>query len=314
MAINHQHLRAFNAVATERSFSRAARRMNISQPTLSQQIKSLEGRYGQILFESRRSPLELTPVGQALYEKTRQIFDVSDEIEALLRDQFGAGRNRIRIVADSPTHVAQLASAMLDLDSQATIEIDIANSAETLTHLLNAHADLAVASDPRIDERLSYTPLFVDRLHMLVAADHPRAGQRSFPLASLVGERLLMREPSSKTRAALQSLLDATGIQPANLQFVYSREAIREAVALGMGVSPMFSSECPPDSRLVGLPIDRQPSSTILTGYLICRTEQRRSGLMRWVNAAAAFVGGEVHGTQAVTEGLPSRADCEESC
>lgn len=277
--------------------------MNISQPTLSQQIKSLESRYGQVLFESRRSALELTPVGRAVFEMTRQIFDVSDEIEALLRDQAGAGKNRVRIVADSPTHVARLAHAMLALDGKATIEIEIANSADTLTHLLDAHADVAVASDPRIDERLSYTPLFVDALHILMGAGHRRAGREAFPLASLTSERLLMRESSSKTRAALQALLDASGIHPASVQFIHSREAIREAVALGMGVSPMFSSECPPDPRLASLPLDRQPAAAILTGYLVCRSDQRRSGMMRWVNAAAASMTGEISLPRAVAKG-----------
>src|SRR5579862_9399843 len=81
VGVNHQHLRAFHAIATEGSFSRAARRLNVAQPTLSQQIKALEGRHAAVLFEGRRPPLRLTPVGRELYALTRRMFATSEEID-----------------------------------------------------------------------------------------------------------------------------------------------------------------------------------------------------------------------------------------
>lgn len=288
MAINHQHLRAFYAVATEGSFSRAARRLNISQPTLSQQIKALESRYGRMVFEGRRPPLGLTPVGRELLALAQRLFAISGEIEALLGEAPASEPLTIRLAADSPIYAARLAQALMDTDPQLSVEVHIDNSQATLGQLLEARADVAIVSDPKIDPRFAYKPLFIDYLKLVMPAGHPLAGLESFPLTALANECLLMREPTSKTRGAAQSLLRAHDVQPARQVELHSREAIREAVALGLGVSLFFSSECPPDARLVALAPDCQPDTALLTGYIVCCVERRRSAFMRSVLAAAA--------------------------
>jgi DNA-binding transcriptional LysR family regulator len=83
-------------------------------------------------------------------------------------------------------------------------------------------------------------------------------------------------------------MLGLLRIKPGRLLYFHSREAIREAVALGIGVSLMYASECPPDERLVDLPPDAQPDATYLSGFVVCRVEQRKSAMMRWVYDAAA--------------------------
>jgi len=288
MSVNHQHLRAFHAVATERSFSRAARRLNISQPTLSQQIKALEHRHGRMLFEGRRRPLHLTPVGRELLALTGRMFATSDEISDLLGDEPAAETISIRIASDSPPYGALLARALLEADPRLSVEVQVVNSATTLTQLLEAHADVVIASDPQIDTRFAYRPLFVDYLKVVVPATHPLAGADEFPLAALANECLLTREDASKTRGATQSLLAAHDVRPARTIELHSREAIREAVAIGMGVSLFFSAECPPDARIAALRPDCQPDAALLTGYVVCRADQRRSAAMRAVLEAAA--------------------------
>ena len=287
MAINHQHLRAFNMVAIEGSFTRAARRLNISQPTLSQHIKTLEGRYGQKLFEARRSPLRLTPIGTDLLALTRDMFSKSDEIENLLRDRATGKTRLVRLAADSPTYAARLTHALIGSDPRTDIEVRIGNAQDTLNLLLDARADIAIVSDPHIDSRLTYKPMFVDRLNVVVSRCHRLAGERVFPLSALATETLLIREPTSKTRAATETLLETLGISPLRILPMHGREAIREAIALGLGVSLFFSSECPPDARLATLSPDFQPNSALLTGYLVCRSEQARSSAMRKIYEAA---------------------------
>src|ERR1700743_2915699 len=83
-AVNHQHLRAFHAVATDGSVSRAARRLNVAQPTLSQQLKALEERHQTPLFEGRKLPLSLTATGRQLFALTQKLFATSGDIDELL--------------------------------------------------------------------------------------------------------------------------------------------------------------------------------------------------------------------------------------
>ena len=86
-------------------------------------------------------------------------------------------------------------------------------------------------------------------------------------------------------------MLETFDVRPARTLFLHSREAICEAVAIGLGISLMFSSERPRDSRLVSLRPDLQHNAN-LTSYIVCRAKHRRSATMRWVNEAAAILQG----------------------
>src|SRR5271166_538480 len=97
VSVNHQHLRAFHAIATEGSISRAARRLNVAQPTLSQQLKALEGRHQAALFEGRKPPLRLTTFGQQLFDLTQKLFVTSQDIDDLLKDPEGRMTSDMRL-------------------------------------------------------------------------------------------------------------------------------------------------------------------------------------------------------------------------
>ncbi|MGZ3366494.1 MAG: LysR substrate-binding domain-containing protein [Caulobacteraceae bacterium] len=287
MTVNHQHLRAFHAIATEGSFSRAARRLNVAQPTLSQQIKALENRHGAVLFEGRRPPLRLSPVGRELLALTRRMFATSEEIDELLGDSVGADAVSIRIGGDSPIYAVRLAQAVMSAHPEAAVEVRIDNARDALSRLQEAQVDVAILSDPPMDGQFFYEPLFADYLAVCVSAAHPLAEAGVFPLEALARERLLMRETASKTRTAIETLLAAADVSPERVIELHGREAIREAIALGMGVSLFFSAECPPDPRIARLRPDRQPDRAQLTGYVVCRVERRRTPMMRAVLAAA---------------------------
>ena len=80
MPISHAHLRSFHAVATHGSFTRAAEMLNITQPTLSGQVKELEERYGTKLFVRHGRRIELTDIGKQAFGITRQIFRHEEEV------------------------------------------------------------------------------------------------------------------------------------------------------------------------------------------------------------------------------------------
>ena len=271
----------------EGSFSRAARRLNVAQPTLSQQIKALENRHQAVLFEGRRPPLQLTPVGRELFALTRRMFATSEEIDELLGDSVGAAPFSVRIGADSPIYAVRLAQALMATHPEAVVEVRIDNGREALGRLQDAQVDVAILSDPPMDGQFFYEPLFADYLAVCLPVTHHLAQAEVFPLEALAHERLLLRETASKTRSAIETLLAAADVSPERVIELHSREAIREAIALGMGVSLFFSAECPPDPRIACLRPDRQPDRAQLTGYVVCRIERRRTAMMRATLTAA---------------------------
>lgn len=288
MAVNHQHLRAFHAIASEASISRAARRLNVAQPTLSQQLKALEDRHRVVLFEDRKPPLRLTPAGRELFALTQRLFAASGVIDEFLREDPDERPAAARLGSDSPIYAARLAARLKGRFPEMTIQVRIGNARETLKALTEAQVDVAVVSDPPVDNHFTYEPLFIDRLMVAMAADHPHAKSRCFPLSALAEARLLVREPSSRTRMAVEHVLNRADITPGDVLELHTRETIREGVALGLGVGMFISSECPPDPRIAYAPLERVEGAPALAEYIVCLTERRRTRLMRAVMEIAA--------------------------
>jgi DNA-binding transcriptional LysR family regulator len=288
MAVNHQHLRAFHAIASEASISRAARRLNVAQPTLSQQLKALEDRHRIVLFEDRKPPLRLTPAGRELFALTQRLFAASSVIDQFLHEDPDDQPSSARLGSDSPIYAARLAERLRARFPEMTIQVRIGNARETLKALADAQVDAAVVSDPPGDNHYSYEPLFADRLMVAMPVDHPEARSRFFPLASLASSRLLVREPNSRTRMAMEHTLTLADVTPADMMELHTRETIREGVALGLGVGMFISSECPPDPRIAYAPLERVAGAPDMAGYVVCLTERRRTPLMRAVMEIAA--------------------------
>src|ERR1700760_4445613 len=177
MAVNHQHLRTFHAVATDGSVSRAARRLNTSQPTLSQKL-----------------------------------FAPSDDIDDLLGDSADPTLLSVRLGSDCPIFGARLAASLRQKHPAMGIQVRIGNARETIRWLGDAQIDACVVSDPPGDNVFVYEPVYADRLIVALPAGHPRANDSTFPLAALCQERLLMREPTSRTRTAVEQLLATSGV------------------------------------------------------------------------------------------------------
>ncbi|HEY4164795.1 MAG TPA: LysR family transcriptional regulator, partial [Dongiaceae bacterium] len=104
MSISQSQLRAFHAVATEGSFTKAAANLNVTQPTLSGQVRALEERYGVHLFDRRRRKIEVTDIGRQLLEITWRLFNLEIEAEQVLTAAKGLKRGHLRIGADAPYH------------------------------------------------------------------------------------------------------------------------------------------------------------------------------------------------------------------
>ena len=312
MAVNHQHLRAFHAIASEGSISRAARRLNLAQPTLSQQLKALEERHQAVLFDGRKPPLKLTALGRELFVLTERLFIASGAIDELLGDDGSLRPSTLRLGSDSPIYGARMAAQLREHHPDLGIQVRIGNARETLKWLDDAQVDAAIVSDPPGDNQYAYTPLFSDWFMVAMRADHPRANDAFFPFAALAQSRLLLREPTSRTRVATEQLLTRAQIVPLDVIELHTRDTIREGVALGLGVSLFLSSECPPDPRITYAPLEHPAtmSGQGMAGFVVCLAERKRTRLMRSIMTIAEDLGrlsplplGPTHGASGAPSG-----------
>lgn len=276
MTVNYQQLRTFHAVASDRSITRAANRMAISQPTLSKQLKELQDRYQVQLFTGNRPPLTLTSEGEALFAKTKALFAVSEDIEELLADTPTEEGGLLRIGTDSPPYAADLIATFSAAAPKLDFKVTIANARETNQLLMMAAVDIAIVCDAMGHPDYTYKPLYEDRLVAVLPVDAPAAGLAEFDIRGVSNHIFLLREPTSRTRSATERLFEAYEVAPARIMEFHTREMIREAVARGLGISFMYQRECPPDGRLAVLPIASDHPSTAIAGYIACRTARRR--------------------------------------
>jgi aminoethylphosphonate catabolism LysR family transcriptional regulator len=292
MAANYQHLRAFHSIAIEGGISRAARRLNVSQPTLSQQLKALEGRYGVTMFESRKAPLRLTAAGRDLFALTKKLFATAADIDDMLGETADLTGGMLRLGADNPFYAARMVGSFRRRHPRMEIQVRMGNARDVMRWLGDAQIDAALASDPARDDAFSYEALGTDRLACALPAGHPLAAMDAVAIGALADETLLLREPTSKTRAFADRALADGDIEPMTVIELQSRETIREAIALGLGLSLFFSSECPPDSRIAYRALDTGGRDYPLVNYLVCQSERRRLALMQALQAIAVEIRG----------------------
>ena len=271
--MNYAQLRAFHAVAAEGGFVKAAAKLNVTQPTLSEQVKQLEASYGVQLFERRGRQSAPTELGRALLDVTRRFFAVEQEAAQLLSAARGLKRGRLRVAADAPYLVMPLLAAFGRRHPGIELQLTFGNGEAVLAALKERRADLGVLPDVERERGLHLVALERGSLVLLVARAHPWARRRSVALAELAGERLILREEGSTTRAILDRALAAANIRPAAAWVVGSREGLREAVAEGLGIGAVFESEVGHDDRVHAVTVRERSLAT--TEYLACLAERR---------------------------------------
>lgn len=280
MRVNILHLRSFYAIAKEGSIIQAARRLNLSQPTVSKQLKALEDRYRISLFLSRTPPLKLTPAGEALFREASQLFSSVDNVEQILEDDL-SDRLLLRLGSDTPPLAARLAHEMKLSFPRLHSQIRIENARDTFELLRSGQCDIAIVTDPPVHPNFQYVPIRDDHLLAAFSIHHAAANEDDFDLRKLADETLLMRESLSKTRSAIQRMFNEVDVAPRDIQELHTRETIREAIALGMGMSFFFSIECPPDDRIIYLPVKADASLPAIRYYLISTLDKRHHPLFR---------------------------------
>ena len=271
--MNHAQLRAFHAVALHGGFTRAAEALRLTQPTLSGQVKSLEEYYGVRLFERRGRSVELTDLGAALLDIARRIFGLEAEAEQLLATARGLTSGQLRVGADAPYHVVPFLAAFSRRHPNIRLTMTFGNTERVLRDLFDRRTDIAVLPDLGDDERLHALPFRRDRLVVFVDRGHPWSRRRSIRLEEIAGQRLIQREPGSTTRAIFETALGQAGVTPAAVLEIGSREAVREAVAAGLGIGVVSESEFGRDDRIHYLTVRDARLRT--TEYAACLAARR---------------------------------------
>jgi aminoethylphosphonate catabolism LysR family transcriptional regulator len=274
MPISHAHLRSFHAVATHGSFTRAAEMLNITQPTLSGQVRELEERYGIRLFLRHGRRIELTDIGRSAFNITRQLFRHEEEVEQLLQSARALTSGQLRVGADSPYIATPMLAQFQRIYPGIQISIQYGNSEQLMAWLKSRRCDVAFMPNvPTEDRQLYAIPLMPDRLVVFVSEDDEWADKRSVTIDELVTRRIVLREKGSRTRSIFEDAVAEAGHVLHDVMEISGREGVREAVAAGFGIGIVAESELVADSRLRSLPVSN--AELIHAEYIVCLDECR---------------------------------------
>jgi aminoethylphosphonate catabolism LysR family transcriptional regulator len=277
--MDYTRLRAFHLVAQQRGFTKAAAATGVTQPTLSQQVKALEERYGVRLFERRGRATELTQLGQGLFAITGRLLAVEDEAHAYLSGSAALTRGHLNLSADSAYHGVPILAQLKQRHPALTFSLNIGNSDAVLSDLFAARADVGVTAKLVSDARL-YSQLFrEDRLILFVGREHAWGRRRTVRMAELAGAAMVLRERGSITREVFERALVERQIMPASIMDVQTREGVREAVDAGFGIGVVFESEFGRDERFQRLAV--ADADLRVSEYVVCLEQRRRLALVR---------------------------------
>jgi LysR family transcriptional regulator, benzoate and cis,cis-muconate-responsive activator of ben and cat genes len=189
-----RQLRYFVAVAEDGNISRAAKRIFLTQPALSRQIKALESEIGQCLFERQAHSIRLTPVGEALLDEARELLEHAERMVERVR---AAGRGVRLRVGYAPSLAAGILSVTVANFTQthpgARVELLDLSTAEMLAGLEGEKLDVALSVGAQRGHRgLKWTPLVRAHWQLAVNRKHPLARQSRVTPAEVAREPLLV--------------------------------------------------------------------------------------------------------------------------
>ncbi len=230
----------FYHVAKHKSFSQAAEALFLSQPSVSNQVKLLEDAFGLKLFERSGRTIEMTNAGGSLYSYAERIFSLVQEAESVIEEIKGMKAGGIRISV-SNTLGAYYLPDIIDLFRKkyprVEIQMDVGYTENVVESILAFKSDLGMIGRSVTHPNIVVTPLWEEELVLIVPPDHPFARSRTIGISRLQDQPFIMSEKGSGVRGITEELLSGKGPSPRVVMELGENEAIKRAVASGLGIT-----------------------------------------------------------------------------
>jgi DNA-binding transcriptional LysR family regulator len=234
------HLQTFHAVATERSFARAAERLQLTETAVSGHIRALERHYGLPLIAVRHRRVYLTDEGAALFEYAERVFALLQEAERVVAAAEGRDDGQLALGASS-TIAHHLLPPVLGCFARAhpqvRVAVAIGTSAQTIARVLADEVPFGLVAVPVTAPELDVRPFATDEMVLIMLPEHPWAGEVALRPDVLDGAPFLRREPGSATRALVDSRLASVGVTVTTAMELGSTEALKQAVLADVGIA-----------------------------------------------------------------------------
>ncbi len=235
-----RQLTTFKRVAELRSFTRAAESLNLTQPTISHQMRLLEEDLGQRLFEMQGRRVGLTPAGRALLAHAEAALAAVEDARRAVEDVKGGDRGVVRVAAIGSSTVYVLPDVLYKFRAehpQIEVILQTASGDEARELVRNNQADLGIVGSHVTVSEFASTPLFKDRICPFVHGGHPLARRRQVLFAELAKEPLIQLGQWKSWQNYVLSIFRQVGVTPKIRLQLDSLDAVKRMVERGLGFS-----------------------------------------------------------------------------
>ncbi len=233
-------LRALNAVAEAGSFSGAARRLGLSHSAVSQQIREFEAAQGITLFERVRGTLHPTPLCQELTEIGARVIEAERDAARILQRRDASGKHRLRVGLGNSMPGIAIAGRMAQNHPTVSITVESGSHQDIMAAVLRREVDVAVLPDVPGDPRFRRFSVLEQVVVAIVGPNSLHASRSEARLAELAREPLIFRSRGSSTQKVVDRAFRQANLHPEPRLTADTRDAVYEAVAVGLGVGFMW--------------------------------------------------------------------------
>lgn len=245
-------LKTFIAVCEQGSFTKAAEELSLTQPAVSQQIKSLEQDFRIEIFDKRKKKLELTPEGEVLLRYAKRIDLLTNNLiqtfDNMRKDLTVKNTLVIGVTHTLESNILAKAIAQYSAENNAFHVRLISDSAKNLYQKMKVYeVDVCIISGTISDSNFSYIPLDNDSLAVAVSNDNPISNFESISLQKLKEEKLILRSKNSDTRLLFESHLKTKFYDISDFNVILELdnvEVIKDLVRDNFGISILARKSC----------------------------------------------------------------------
>ncbi len=238
--MNLHHLAIFTTVAATGSLTASARKLHVSQPALSRELKAFENRLGVTLFERHAKGMRLTQAGEVLNRYAVRLFELERTAEAAMREIAGAMRGRLTLGASNTIGTYVLPPVLAAYRRQrprVQISLFVGNTEQVSQGVDDMLFMLGFIEGPLHVQGLRVTVFQHDEIVPVAAPDHPLVKRKALKPSDLSGEPLLMREHGSGTRELIAAALQRQNIEQGETMEFGNTEALKRAAVYGGGIA-----------------------------------------------------------------------------
>jgi len=234
-----KQIQTFIEVAHEKSVSKAAERLFVTQPAVSMQLRQLEDAFGLALIEPLGRNIQLTGAGQEFLTHAIAAMARFKDLEAVMAEHVGMKKGRIdlAIVSTAKYFVPMLLVRFSKLLPDIEVKLSIDNRENILGMLSRSEIDLVIMGRAPVTLDCEATAFASNPLAIVCAPDHPLSRRKRLPFDALKDYEFVVREQGSGTRAAMERLFGQHEIPLKVAMEMPSNETIKQAVMAGMGLS-----------------------------------------------------------------------------